>query len=181
MDKVPGIRPRSGLWHQLDVASRYAFPSMFTAAVLLLLSAPLGIPGQAQLQPAWALAGVWFWSLFRPASMPAFCVFAIGLLLDLVAGGPVGVQVLILLLVHGAAVKSRRSLIRSGFALVWLAFMAAAACTALLEWALNALLTWRALPPGPALFEFGVAVGIYPVLATLLTGAHRGVAAPERA
>jgi rod shape-determining protein MreD len=181
MDKVPGIRPRSGLWHQLDVASRYAFPSVCTAVVLLLLSAPLGIPGQAQLQPAWALATVWFWSLFRPASMPAFAVFGLGLLLDLIAGGPVGVQVLILLLVHGAAVKSRRSLIRSGFALVWLAFMTAAAAAALLEWGLIALLTWQALPPWPALFEFGVAVGIYPVLATLLTGAHRGVAAPERA
>jgi rod shape-determining protein MreD len=181
MDKLPGIRPRAGLWHQLDVASRYAFPCAFTATVLLLLSAPLGIPGQAQLQPAWALAVCWFWSLFRPASMPAGCVFALGLLLDLVAGGPVGVQVLILLLVHGAALKSRRSLIRSGFALVWLAFMAAAGGAALLEWLLVSLLTWHALPPWPALFEFGVAVGIYPVLATLLTAAHRGVAAPEKA
>jgi rod shape-determining protein MreD len=181
MDKLPGIRPRSGLWHQLDVASRYAFPTLFTAVVLLLLSAPLGIPGQAQLQPAWALAACWFWSLFRPASMPAGCVFALGLLLDLVAGGPVGIQVLILLLVHGVALRSRRSLIRSGFALVWLAFMAVAAGAALLEWLLVSLLTWHGLPPWPALFEFGVAVGIYPVLATLLTSAHRGVAAPERA
>ena len=181
MDKLPGIRPRTGLWHQLDVASRYAFPVTFTGFILLFLSAPLGIPGQAQLQPAWALANVWFWSLFRPASMPAGCVFALALLLDLIAQGPIGVQVLILLMVHGAALRSRRSLIRSGFALVWLTFIAAAAGAALLEWLLVSLLTWHALPPWPALFEFGVAAGIYPMLATLLTGAHRSVAAPERA
>ena len=181
MDKLPGIRPRLGLWHQLDVASRYAFPTVITGAMLLLLSAPLGIPGQAQLQPAWALANIWFWSLYRPASMPAGCVFAIALLLDLIDQGPVGVEVLILLLVHGAALNFRRSLTRSGFALVWVTFMAAAACAALLEWLLISLLTWRALPPWPALFEFGVAAGIYPMLATLLTGAHRGIAAPEKA
>ena len=46
---------------------------------------------------------------------------------------------------------------------------------------LISILTWRVLPPWPALFEFGVAVGIYPMLATVLTAAHRSVAAPERA
>ncbi len=90
----------------LDVASRYAFPGVQTAGVLLLLSAPLGLPGQAQLQPAWAMACVYFWSLYRPASMPALLVFAVGLLLDLLAQGPVGIQVLVLLLIHGAALRA---------------------------------------------------------------------------
>jgi len=181
MDKKPGIRPRAGLWHRLDVASRYSFPIVLTGLVLLLLSAPWGIPGQADLQPAWALACIWFWTLFRPAAMPAAAVFGIGLLLDLVDQGPVGVQVLVLLLAHGTALKARRVLTRSGFAVVWLAFVGVAAAAAAVEWALVCLLTWRGLPPGPALFEFGVAAGVYPLLAFLLTGAHRGPAAPERA
>jgi len=88
MDKKPGIRPALTLWHTLDVAARYAFPSLLTALVLLLLSTPLGIPGQAQMQPAWAMASVYFWTLFRPASLPAGVVFALGLLLDLLAQGP---------------------------------------------------------------------------------------------
>ena len=181
MDKVPGIRPRPGLWHMLDVASRYAFPIVFTGTVLLLLSAPWGLPGQAQMQPAWALASIWFWSLFRPASMPAGGVFVLGLLLDLIDQGPVGVQVSILLVAHSVALRSRRTLIRSGFGFVWLAFIGVAAAAAASEWLLVSLLTWRALPPWPGLFEFGMAVGIYPVLATLLTSAHRSLAAPERA
>lgn len=181
MDRTPGIRPRVTLWHRLDVASRYAFPALLTAAVLVLLSAPLGLPGQAQLQPAWALASVYFWSLFRPLSMPAWLVFPLGLLLDLLAQGPVGVSVLILLLVHGVAVANRRVLTRQGFFTVWLAFWAVAAAAALLEWLFAVVFLWRVLTPWPAVFEFGVAVGWYPFLAWGFTIAHRGRAAPERA
>ncbi len=181
MDKTPGLRPRPTLWHMLDVASRYAFPGVRTGAVLLLLSTPLGLPGQAQMQPAWALCSVFFWSLFRPASLPAGVVFILGLLLDLLAQGPIGIGVLILLLVHGAALRFRRVLVRQGFALVWLSFVGFAACAAFLEWVLVSLLTWRGLSPWPGAFEFGMAVGFYPLLATLLTKAHRGIAAPERA
>lgn len=181
MDKKPGIRPALTLWHLLDVAARYAFPVALTTLVLLVLSTPIGIPGQAQMQPAWALASVYFWTLFRPASLPAGAIFAIGLLLDLLAQGPIGIGVLLLLLTHATALRSRRWLTRQGFAVVWLLFVAVAGVAALLEWLLVSLLMWRALPPWPALFEWGMATGAYPILATLLTRAHRGIAAPERA
>jgi len=165
----------------LDVASRYAFPGVQAALVVLLLSAPIGIPGQAQLQPAWVEANVFFWSLFRPASMPAFLVFCLGLLLDLLTQEPVGVQVLLLLLIHGLALKFRRELVRSGFALVWLVFAATALAASVLELILVGLFAWRLLPLWPALFEFGLAAGMYPFLAFYLTFLHRGPAAPERA
>ncbi len=181
MDKTPGIRPRPGLRHMLDVASRYAFPGVQTALILVLLSAPLGIPGQPQLQPAWVEANVFFWSLFRPTSMPAFLVFGLGLVLDLLTQEPIGIQVLLLLLIHGLALKFRRELSRSGFALVWLVFAATSLVAAVGEMLLVSILTWRILPPWPGLFEFAVATGAYPFLALYLTWLHRGPAAPERA
>ncbi|MEJ0049361.1 MAG: rod shape-determining protein MreD [Rhodospirillales bacterium] len=109
------------------MAARHAFPIALTVAVLLTLSTPLGLPGQAAMQPAWALANVYFWSLYRPASLPAAAVFAIGLLLDLLAQGPIGVGVLILLTAHGIALRLRRFLTRQGFGIVWLVFIAFAA------------------------------------------------------
>jgi rod shape-determining protein MreD len=181
MDKTPGIRPRLTVWHQLDIAARFAFPVALTALVLLTLSTPLGLPGQAEMQPAWALANVYFWSLYRPASLPAAAVFVIGLLLDLLTQGPIGAGVLILLTAHGTALRLRRFLTRQGFAVVWVAFIAFAAAAALCEWSMVSLLTWRALSPLPALFECALAVGAYPILAVLLIRAHRGIAAPEHA
>lgn len=179
--RTPGIRPRPTLWRQLDAASRQAFPSAFTALLLLLLAAPLGLPGQAQLQPAAALACVYFWSVFRPGSMPPPVVFLLGLLSDLLGLTPPGASVLVLLVTHGLAVRARRTLAQQGFLVVWLVFIVVAAGAAALGWALSSLLTFRLLPADAALFQFGITAGLYPALATLFTAAHRGLADPDRA
>jgi len=181
MDKEPGIRPRQTIWHRLDIAARYSVPGAATVFVLLLLSLPLGIPGQAPMQPAWAVSAVYFWSLFRPASLPAALVFGIGLLLDLLAEGPIGLHPLILLATHGTALRLRRFLTRQGFGTVWLIFIAVAAAAAAAEFAITALVGWHAMPPWPAIFEWMLAVGAYPLLSIALTRMHRSIAAPEQA
>jgi rod shape-determining protein MreD len=181
MDKTPGIRPRLTIWHTLDEAARVVFPIASTVLVMLVLSAPIGLPGQAALQPAWTLASIYFWSLYRPASCPALAVFAIGLLLDLLSQGPLGAYALIMLTAHATALRLRRFLTRQGFGLVWLVFILFAVAASTTEWLFVCLLTWRALPPWPALFECALAIGLYPILAVMLIRAHRGIAAPERA
>lgn len=181
MDKTPGIRPRPTLWRQLDAAARAAFPASCTALMLLATSFPLGIPGQAEWQPAAALACVFFWSLFRPSSMPPAIVFGIGLLADLLGLSPIGASVLVLLVVHGFALRWRRVLVRQGFLLVWVVFLGVAAGAALLQWALTCALTVRLFSPAPALFQWALTAGLYPVLAMLFTRAHRGLANPEQA
>ena len=181
MDRLPGIRPRESLGRRLDMAARWAFPASTTVLLLLATAAPLGLPGQAELQAAVALAAVYFWSLFRPAAMLPAVVFLIGLLADLLGYAPPGVSVLTLLLVHGLALRWRRLLTRQGFLLVWLAFAGVGSGAAALQWALTSVLTWRLLPAAPALLQALVAAGLYPALATLLTRAHQSLAAPERA
>ncbi|MBN9508995.1 MAG: rod shape-determining protein MreD [Alphaproteobacteria bacterium] len=181
MERLPGIRPRESLLRRLDMAARWSFPATTTALLLLAAAAPLGLPGQGELQAAIALACVYFWSLFRPASLPPVVVFAIGLLADLLSFGPPGVGVLTLLLVHGLAMRWRRVLVRQSFLLVWLAFVGVAAGAAALEWALTSVLTFRLLPPAPGFLQAALTAGLYPALATLLTRAHQSLAAPERA
>ena len=149
--------------------------------MIIALSAPFGLPGQPQLQAGFALGSVYFWSLFRPAAMPALIVFLLGLLLDLLTGAPIGVSSLTLLVTHAIALKLRFTLSRQGFLYVWLVFIAIAALASFLTYILVTALIWHIFSPTPALFGFLVAVGVYPVLATLLTRAHRGIAAPERA
>ncbi len=179
--RTPGIRPRPSVWRQLDAASRGAFPAVCTALLLLGLAAPLGMPGQAQLQPAAALACVFFWSLFRPASMPAPVVFVLGLLTDLLGLGPLGVSVLILLITHGLALRWRRFLTAQGFLLVWPAFVAVGAGAAALGWLLNSVLTLQFVSAPAALFQFGLTAALYPLLAVLFTQAHRSLADPDQA
>ena len=148
---------------------------------MLLTGAPFGIADQAALLPAVTLASVYFWSLFRPAAMPPPVVFLIGLLFDLLGYLPLGVGVLTLLIVHGVALRWRGALTRQGFLSVWLAFAGVATGAALLGWALTALLSFRLLPLGPALFQAVLTTALYPALAILFVRAHRTIADPERA
>ncbi len=180
-DRLPGIRPRQSPSRRLDMAARRSFPAATTILLLLGSAVPLGMPGQAELQAAVALSGVFFWSLFRPASMPPWVVFVIGLLADLLGFAPVGVGVLTLLTAHGLAVKARRVLVRQGFLVVWLAFVCVASGAAALAWALTSLLTFRLLPPGPGVFQAALSAGLYPILATLLSRAHQTLAEPDHA
>ncbi len=181
IQRLPGIRPRQSIWRRLDMAARRSFPASTTALVLLATAAPLGLPGQPELQAASALCCVFFWSLFRPASMPPVAVFLLGLLCDLLGYAPPGVGVLTLLLAHGVALRWRRNLVRLGFLPVWLCFVAVAAGAATLQWALTSLLVFRLFPPGEAMFQAALGAGLYPILAVLLTRAHQTLAEPEHA
>jgi rod shape-determining protein MreD len=181
IDQRPGIRPRATLGRRLDIAARHAFPASCTILLMLLTLTPFGIADQAELLPAVTLACVYFWPLFRPAAMPPPVVFIIGLLFDLLGYLPIGVGVLILLAVHGLALRWRLVLTRQGFLPAWLAFAGFAVGAAALGWVLTAVLTFRLLPIGPAVFEAALTAALYPALAILFIRAHRGIAAPERA
>jgi len=181
VDRAPGIRPRPTLARRLDVVARRCFPVSCTVALMLLANAPLGVPDQPVMLPAVTVASVFFWSLFRPASMPPPAVFSIGLLLDLMGWLPVGDGVITLLLVHGLCLRWRRTLVRQGFLMVWIAFLGFAAGSAALIWAIAALLAFQLLPPEPAIFQAVLTGALYPVLAITFARAHRTVADPARA
>ena len=90
-------------------------------------------------------------------------------------------MVLTLLIVHGLAVLWRRVLVRQGFLMVWLVFVAVGTGAAALYWALNCLLTLRLLPMGPAAFQAALSAGLYPMLALMFIRAHRSLADPQQA
>jgi rod shape-determining protein MreD len=148
----------------MDSLGRRGFPLVTTVVLLLVGAAPLGLPGQAQLQVAAALCCVFFWSVFRPASMPPLVVFAIGLLI-----------------LHGLALRWRRFLVRQGFVVVWVAFVGLSCGAAAFQWVLTSLLAFQLMPPGPLAFEVLLTIGLYPLLAVPLTSAHHTIAEPDAA
>lgn len=171
-------QPPMGLVRRLDGGARAAFPAVFIAALLVLAAAPVGAPG---LVAAAALPGVFFWTVFRPAAMPAPVVFLLGLLQDLLGFAPLGVGVLSLLLVHALALRWRGWLARQSFLAVWLVFCVFAGGAAALGWALHAAIGWQLPPTPPGLHQVGLAVGIYPALAWAMTRLHRAIGRAEEA
>jgi len=180
-EQVPGIRPRPSLGRRLDIVARHSFPATSTVLLMLTCGVPFGIADQAVLLPAVTLAAVYFWSMFRPASLPPPIVFLLGVLFDLLGYLPIGTGVLTLLLVHGLAGTWRRRLTQQGFVVVWLAFVGIGAGASGLIWTFTSLLSLRLMPIAPALFQATLTGAIYPALAVLLIQAHRTIADPERA
>ena len=163
------------------MASRLAWPAACLIFGLLLLGLPFEFPGQAALRPDYAVACVYFWSLYRPAALPAPVVALAGLLLDLLNMSPLGLWAVLLLLVQGGTLAVRRQLLPRPFILNWLSFAGFAGAAAALAWAVQSLLILAPLPALPAAVQSLAAVALYPLLASFLIRAHRGPAASELA
>jgi len=103
------------------------------------------------------------------------------LLLDLLGMSPLGLWAVLLLLLHGATLASRRRLVPQSFYVTWTVFSCFAAALSALAWAVQSLLTLSVLPALPLCAELLFAVGLYPAMAAFLIRAHRGPAAVELA
>lgn len=167
-----------GLLRRLDAAARAGFPALFTAFLIILAAVPVGIPGMIG---AVALPCVFFWTIFRPAAMPAPVVFSLGLLQDLLSFAALGTGVLTLLILHGVTLRLRDFLVRQPFLASWAVFGGFAAGAGVLGWALQAVLGWILPPAAPGLHQFGIAVGLYPALAWVLARLHTAMRRAEDA
>ncbi len=181
MARLPASRRRQSLWRQLDAAARWAVPAALLAFGLFLLGLPVHIPGQALLRPAFAMGSIYFWTLFRPGSMPVPLTAAIGLLLDLMGLTPPGLWAVLLILLQSATLLARRRLAPSRFLLTWAAFTGFAAAASVLAWLMQSGLALGLLPAWPAGLEILVSAALYPGLAAVLVRVHRGPAAVEAA
>jgi rod shape-determining protein MreD len=175
------MRRRPGFWRRVDAASRYSFPAGFMLLGLFVIGMPFGFPGQAELRPVYAMACVFFWTLYRPASLPAPVVALTGLLLDLLGLSPIGLWAVLLLLLQAATDAARRRLIAQSFMRTWMIFVGLAAGLAALAWLSQSLLDLQLLPLSPVGVELLAAFGLYPALAGFFIRAHRGPAAVELA
>jgi rod shape-determining protein MreD len=102
-------------------------------------------------------------------------------LLDLLGMSPLGLWAVLLLILQGSTLASRRRLIPQSFFMTWLVFFGFAAALSACAWLLESLLELRMLPVLPAAAQALAALGLYPALAGLFIRAHRGPAAAELA
>lgn len=171
-------RPR-GFWQRLDQVARDLAPSALTVLLVLAMALPLGLPARQGVMPEPALAAVYFWTLYRPGLMPPLGVFGVGVLSDLLTAAPLGINPLLLLILHAAVLTQRRVLARQSFLLVWLVFALLASATLGLGWLLRTALAVRLLPAEPALYELALTVALYPALSRLFVRVERSLAAAD--
>ena len=155
---------RPSLLQKMDVASRHTMPVLLTLALTLLSQVPTHIPALAGVMPPLALMGVYYWAIYRPDLLPAWLAFVIGLLYDIVAGTPLGVNALVMLLVQGTAASQRKFFLGKSFAVTWWAFSLLTAGAIGMAWMLLSFIKGRPLDIAPVAFEYLMTLALFPLL-----------------
>ena len=160
-------------WTRLDILARNLIP--FVLALLLIIAAmvPLQVPGLSQIVPAWGLMAIYFWVLHRPDLLPPWTIFLLGLMQDLLSGGPLGINAFVLLVVYAGIGSLRRFTAGAPGRMIWASFLLIAAGAFFLSWSLNCLINARLIDPTPALLQCLMTVAFYPILSWVLTRAQR--------
>jgi len=160
-----------GLLAVLDRLGRLLLPGVVLLFFVVLTLAPLRLPYFSDALPLLPVLAVFQFSLATPERLPGPLLLAMGILVDLLLGGPgapVGVSALGFVLVRAAVVANRRYLVGVPFLFQWIGFCILAWAFVALVWAFTALWTWTAIDPVPAMMQYAVVIVVYPILAPLL-------------
>ena len=65
-------------------------PVVIGVLCVLLSFVPISRIFGSSLMPAFAFMAIYYWAVVRPELFPAWAVLALGLLSDLLSGGPIG-------------------------------------------------------------------------------------------
>lgn len=152
----------------LGAALRRAVP--FLTAVLAVLVDMLPVPSAAPsaLAPLTTVAVVFFWSMHRPDLMTPVAAAGAGILFDALAGLPLGLTGLALLLTRALAAAPDPILHDRPALLVWGSFLLVAAAALLLRWLVASVWSLQLFALRPVLFELALTVAVYPLVAALM-------------
>ena len=168
VSSIPSLpRVNSGLARMLPIAT-----TVFAAVIAIL---PVRVPGYAALTPAFALMAVYHWTVYRPDLLPPGGLFAVGLAQDLLAGGPVGVGALVLLVSRAAVLRYRRHFINRSFPFVWIGFALLGAAAMLALWVLHCLLQLTFFDLPTTVFRTVLTIAIFPVASFALGRTQRAL------
>jgi rod shape-determining protein MreD len=164
------------LWvRQLDARLRALAPlAVALAAVLLDVLPFLGL-GPWGITPFSTLCVVYFWSLYRPDLFGAAAAFSTGIVYDALAGLPLGLTALILLLVRQLVVVQQRFFLARSFPVVWCCFLLLAPAVEIARWLLVSLWWGRLFALAPVLLSLLLTIALYPLASLLLTRIHNTI------
>jgi len=162
------------VWTRLDVMARNLSPFVFTLFLVIAAMVPFQVPGLSAIVPSLALIAVYFWVVHRPDLMPAWVVFLIGAVQDLLNGSLLGVGTMVLLLVWLAIATQRRVFGSASFMLVWAIFVLVSAGSQMLIWLFSSLISGVILDARPLFFQYLTTIAIYPCIAWLFVQTQRG-------
>jgi len=134
---------------------------------LVIYASPGRIANGPDVMPLLPLIAIFIWSSLRPRFMPPFVIFAIGLMQDLITGGPMGIWALAYLAaLMFLRVRKEEGVVRE-IGPVWLRFLGVTAIATVVAWIAGSLAIGGMAAIRPMLVEAGSSVLMFPLIALL--------------
>jgi len=154
-------------------------PLLCGLAAVLISNLPLSLTNGLVPAPLLGLVPIYFWCLVRPDLMTPAAVFVIGLLEDMMAGGPPGVWTLAFVVTYGVIDRQRDAFAGLAGLGAVLGFATAALIACVVAFAITAAL--YSFPPlGTMVAELAMTVLFYIPGAYLIGIIHRRLVGPLR-
>ena len=148
-------------------------PFVSAALLVVLVNLPISVTGGLFPSPMLALAAIYFWSLVRPDLISPFPVLILGLLEDLLSGGPPGLWAAGFMAAYAVVDRQRENLAGLAGPAAMAGFAAIMALAAAATYALT-LVVYQRLPPlAPVLLAGLITVVLYPLVAVPMGWMHR--------
>ena len=146
------------------ITSIRLFSPIIVALLLLVLSSvPTYIAGASAFFPVVDIMVIYYWSSYRPGTMPDWFVFLLGVFRDSIEGLSIGISPCVYLLVRFMVVASRGLYRRENFIVVWQGLAITALIAIAGKWLLVSFIMDTPLILDYAIMQFMFSVAMYPV------------------
>ncbi len=152
---------------------RLSLAHIFLFVLLVLNMMALPLPFLGDVNPAWALIAIFYWSVYRPTLVPPALCFGAGLAIDLLSGGVVGMNAFIFVIVQMLVRSQRRFLMGQPYMMTWLVFGLMVLSIGVVQWGMQSLVQAQLLSVLPILISALASFFIFPYISLLLNGLHR--------
>ena len=166
---------KSTIWYRLDALARDLTPFGITMILVLLGVVPLFLPAYAQVAPLFPVMAIYHWAIHRPRLLPAYAVFLIGFLQDVLTGMPIGVNIVVFLTIYGVVVSQRRFFSGKSFLISWLSFALVAAGAAVESWLLVSAIHVTIIGAQAVFVQYLLTLGCFPLFARFFLSWQRSV------
>ncbi len=156
MMKGPDSKSERGL--------RWALPSLSILGLIILMQLPYRISFLDNLLPFLPMAAVYYWGIFKPNLVPVSAVFILGLLQDILSGGPLGMMALLLILVRLLVVQQGRRFLEREFLFSWMVFFVVSLIFGLATWAIASIYLREPQYIWDALGQSMLTIAVFPVI-----------------
>ena len=168
-------------WKRIENAARLAVPQILLLLFVLLGFVPLPLPQIGAVRPLLVLMAVYYWSIYRPTLVPPALCFGVGLVMDILSGGALGLNALVLVAVQWIVRSQRRFLMGQPYAAIWAVFAVIVVLAAVALWGLYGLVHLHWTPFLPVVGAALLSLLLFPFVTLLFVAVHRILPVASRA